>query len=526
MIRVLHIVQSITEGGGARTVMTTARSSMRSGQFQHAAISLSPASHAGLAIAEKTGLSVIDNPEPKQLQQELEQADIVQVNYWNFPRLHALLHSELLPPMRLLIWFHIAGDSPPQAITRSLVDFADVALTSNPHSLTLPALHGADLGNSIGMIYGPADFDRLRGLVSIPHTTFNVGYIGTVDFIKMHPHYVTMSAAVNVPNLRMIVCGRGGLNDDDLHSLRRQAYELHKSEQFDFRGYIEDICPVIGLFDIYGYPLCEDTYACSEANLQEVMFAGIPPVVFPYGGITHLVNNGETGLVVNTEYEYTQAIEYLYHHPEEIQRLGANARIHAQRYFGAENTGKQMNSIYETMMQKPKRKRRWATETLYQTYRQTHAAIHRPDSAAAEMFVDALGPSGTPYLISLYDRDLEKVLAAEKLVAASSCSVLMRSPVCGSVFHYRKWYPQDSYLRLWAGLLLWYQQRYQEAIEEFTQAIQLGFTHWRVYWYQAQVAEAMNDPEQAVKALEILFLHAPDFLPARQQLQQIKSLSA
>lgn len=47
--------------------------------------------------------------------------------------------------------------------------------------------------------------------------------------------------------------------------------------------------------------------------------------------------NNYTGLVAQSESEYTQAIEYLYHHPEERLRLGRNAKEYAQQLFGAEN---------------------------------------------------------------------------------------------------------------------------------------------------------------------------------------------
>jgi len=54
------------------------------------------------------------------------------------------------------------------------------------------------------------------------------------------------------------------------------------------------IKPVIETFDVYGYPLCADTYASGELNLQEVMYAGVPPVVFPYGGVKGLVEHDRT----------------------------------------------------------------------------------------------------------------------------------------------------------------------------------------------------------------------------------------
>lgn len=91
-----------------------------------------------------------------------------------------------------------------------------------------------------------------------------------------------------------------------------------------------------------GYPLCLDTYAASELNLQEAMFAGIPPVVFPHGGIQLLVKHNETGLVVHSNQEYRDAIAYLYNNPSERLRLGANAAEYSKRHFGARNNAPKM----------------------------------------------------------------------------------------------------------------------------------------------------------------------------------------
>ena len=94
----------------------------------------------------------------------------------------------------------------------------------------------------------------------------------------------------------------------------------------EIRGYVEDIRAALEEFDIFGYPLIEDTYATSEKALQEAMWAGIPPVVFAHGGVRCLVEHERTGLVVETEDEYARAIERLAGDPDLRRRLGDEAR--------------------------------------------------------------------------------------------------------------------------------------------------------------------------------------------------------
>ena len=110
---------------------------------------------------------------------------------------------------------------------------------------------------------------------------------------------------------------------------------------------MEDIRSVLESLDVYGYPLCPDTYAAAELNLQEAMFAGLPVVTFPHGGIGKLVQHGETGMLVNTPEEYAQAIEQLYQNPAERARLGAPTALgFAQRYWGAESAAREFQRSF------------------------------------------------------------------------------------------------------------------------------------------------------------------------------------
>lgn len=170
VIKVLHIIEGVTLGGGTRVVIVMAKNSSRLGYIQHRIVFLSPASSEGTALAKSAGIPVIDAPDDPSLQQEIEQADIVQVNYWNCPKLNALMRSEL-PFMRLLIWFHIVGDTPWQFITRILIDLADVALISRLYSLMLPVFKSIlddGRGHRLGLIYGRVDCDRVVGIASMP----------------------------------------------------------------------------------------------------------------------------------------------------------------------------------------------------------------------------------------------------------------------------------------------------------------------------------------------------------------------
>jgi glycosyltransferase involved in cell wall biosynthesis len=521
--KVLHIIHCLGNGGAARSTIATAKYSSELGSFEHIVMSLDPAKPDAMAMVKSAGITVINSPDSPTLIQAIENADIVQFHFWNNPQIYEFLRLEL-PPMRLVIWFHIAGDNPPQVITKELVGFADCAIACNPYSSELPVFQSLPTEirlSKTGMVYDAADFARLTDIKPQPHETFNVGYIGSVNFAKMHPNYVPMSSKINVPNIRFIVCG-----GDKQSYFKQQAGLIGTADRFEFRGFVENITSVLEILDVYGYPLCPDTYAAAELNLQEAMYAGIPPVVFPYGGIKRLVMDNYTGLVVNSELEYQQAVEYLYHYPEERARIGKNAQEYARQIFGAENAAKKINQIYENLLKQPKRDRQWGT--LY-GYPQIDQPVTLKDVtgeseniSGAELFIQALGETAPEFKISLTSDNVAELLSADQKIAQAS---MLLATGEGGISQYREYDEKDGYLRLWWALYLQEQGSYGKAVSELIAAIDLGCNHWRVVWYLAQAAVKINQISLAKKAVTDVLQAVPDFAEAKTLLEYIESIS-
>lgn len=493
-INILHIIQNLSLGGAARALIATAKYSSTLGDFNHTVLSLQPAQRAAVTLAEASG-RVIDAPDKATIMQQIQLADIVHFHFWNTPYIYNFLKSDF-PPMRLMIWLHIAGDHAPQVITKKLVEFADFILSCSPHTHSnqiLKRLPAEVRTRKTAMVYGATDFARLANHKKIPHESFNVGYIGSVNFVKMYPRYIEMNATINIPKLKFIVCGSG--NTDQLS---QKAKQLNAADRFDFRGHVEDIRSVTALFDIYGYPLCQDTYAAAELNIQDAMFAQIPCVVFPHGGIKRLVINNFTGLVVDSELEYKEAIEYLYHNSQERERLGRNAKEYAGQIFGAENAAKALNPIYLRLMNEPKRLRSWNTSTENDGYQSATVLLKEEESShllGAQAFIESLGDSAQQFATCMGASNIDQLYAADRDIAAST--PLLASENSGGIHHYLNYYQEDCYLRFWYGLILQNQNQHATALQEFKTAINRGFAHWRINWHMAQSAKQIGDLELA-----------------------------
>jgi glycosyltransferase involved in cell wall biosynthesis len=429
VIHLVHVIRKRNPGGSWRSLCAIARHLRELGPFRETAISLVPAGDAGgLAdLARAAGVRVLDAPDRATLERELGAADLVQVEWWNNPEIYELLRSEL-PPMRLCLFLHVAGDVPPNVVTPELVDFADFVLAGCRHAAATPALarlSPAERAARVAVVPAATDFARLDGFAPRPHAGFNVGYVGTVDFKKMHPDFVALCARVRVPEARFVVGGRG----EAVPVLARQAEALGLGDRFELRGYVEDVRSVFEILDVFGYPLGANPG--SELTLQDALYAGVPPVVFPLGGIRDAVVDGVNGVVVETPEGYAAAIERLHRHPEERARLGAAARAFATAHFGGANSAAKLLPIYRRLMERPKRRRRWPA---------------RPASPAVR-FVESLGAAaGEPFWASLAGADRERARAAEAEIARAH--PLLR----WGIGEYRSRYPDDPHLARWHRL--------------------------------------------------------------------------
>ncbi len=453
---VVHVIDQLRPGGPLQALISFSREPGSAATTRHRVISLLPPDARAVATAERAGLAIAPRPDPAVLQRELAAADIVQVHFWNNPTIHAWMTTEL-PAMRVLIWCHVNGQHGPHVLPRSLFAFGDLVAATSPASLELPAFLEAPAECRLAIPAG-ADFSRLAGVQPLSHDGLTVGYLGSLDFTKLHPEVIPLSAAVRVATARFHFCGDGG----DKPLLEQQARHHGISDRCCFTGHREDIAPLLAAFTVFGYPLRPHNTCTSELALQEAMHAGVPPVIFPHGGLDRLVRHGETGLVVTTLEEYPRAIEWLLQHPAERQRLGKQAAREARERFGGGPTAAGMAAAYERLLALPKRRR------------------HLPRATGAGGFLACLdGRDDSPFRASLAG-DEPAASAADRVIAGLG-------PVWRHVIlQYRVAYPSDPHLRLWSGLAL-AAERPALAASEFRACEQLGLAAGRISRHLAQL---------------------------------------
>ena len=375
--------------------------------------------------ARRLGVGLLVQPSIDAIEKAAADADVIVIHYWNHPLLLSALGRADLGSTRIVVWSKVLGLHCPQVLTAEIGDFADVLVVTTERS------RQSEAATTCGIVHtvpGIADMGRLENWRPVPHDGIHVGYLGLVSPVKMHPRFAEMCARVSDRSVSFVIVGSGG-GEQKLHA---RAVDLGLDGRFACTGYTDDVSSALGTFDIFGYPLSIDTYATSEKALQEAMWVGIPPVVFPHGGLVDLVEDDVTGIVVNDEDGYVAAIDMLVGNRSLRRRLGDEARRMARSRFDPYTLAANWASAIAVALAQPARSR----SPLY------------ANKTGAELFVAANGIEAGPFAQSVESG--AQRLHADVEIASSSPLVIGGD---GGIAHYRNVWPEDPVLDRWVRLV-------------------------------------------------------------------------
>lgn len=281
-------------------------------------------------------------------------SDIVQVEWWNHPRLYALLATASLPPLRLALWTHISGLNAP-LIPAGLPALADQTLFTSACSYAAPNLapvlaarpEGFAVANS-GFGFEPIFRPPVRG-------PLRCGYLGTLDFIKLHPQVFDIIDAAEVD---MLVSFFGHL--DPLGEVAVRAARMRHPQRVRFMGYASDPAAVLREMDLFLYLLTPGHYGTAENALVEAMSLGVVPLVWDNAAETSIVRDGDNGHVVDDADRCIALLEALHRVPAALSPFAARAAADMARTRTPQATLRTLSRVYERLMHMPRRPRDFA----------------------------------------------------------------------------------------------------------------------------------------------------------------------
>lgn len=457
---VLHVTPQLSLGGAGRSLISLVRASNQIGGFAHHVISLAKAHGEAVAELADAGAAVSPADTWPTL---IPRSDILQVHFWNDPELRRFL-SAALPERRLLLWAHVRGWTAPHLLTPDLIAQSSFVAVADPGTLELPGLEHHHREKRLAFIPPGVEPARLEGTRRVRSRRVRIGYLGSLDFAKLHRGFVSWCSEVRGP-VSFVVGGEGPSEA----ALRREVRVRGMEDRFRFLGFVRDVREFFGGIDILGHPLDPDSYAAAEIGVQEAMTLGIPPVVLRGAGGSFHVRNNETGLVAEDGPDYIRALEALVADAELRRRLGRAARVQAREHMTAAGCARRFHETYAQLLSVPKDKHQSSAGEL----------------TGAESFAASLGAWGPPFRKSL--RGGRGAAAADLTIAESPDNLI--NPRAGGLLHFRLAHPDDLHLRLWSGLVFEARGRFALAAPEYAAAAR-GLGDGRAERYLARVTAA------------------------------------
>jgi L-malate glycosyltransferase len=432
---ILDVLPRCIGGGPERSVIAMAEEARTLGvEHQRTMLVLDPpVTPVMLLQARRAGIDLVTRFDDQAFATMVAASDVVHLHFWNHPALYRLLRRVELPPARLLVTAHVSGTSPPQMITEEIGAFADHLIVTSTVSL---ATAGVAAAPAVDVL--PSIIDRSRLQVRQPRSARDpslvvVGYLGSLNEMKLHPRVVELCQRVSHPAVRFRFYGSGA----DPQQFLDRFHAAGLADRVEVYGPTEDIASALDDMDVFGYPLTSDTYATSDRTLQEAMWMGLPPVVLAGSGPSTLVSHGDNGLVMD-EAGYAAAIDRLAADGDHRRRLGERAQEYAREHFDPVAGARRLLAVIDRLCDQPRRSR---------------PVLPGSDESAAMGFLRTMGgideDATRPFAVSL-GVVAGDVHAAESAIARSSALLAQGE---GGIVHYRNEHPDDPHLRLWTALI-------------------------------------------------------------------------
>ncbi len=359
----------------------------------------------------------------------IEKSDIIIVHFWNYPLLFDFLINTDFPKCRMCFWAHVSGLNAPYVFSEKLVEFSDKFIFSSPISYESKEIKilSENLKQKLGHIWTTGNIDSYFDVKPIPHDTFNIGCIGTLDYSKLHPNFVDMCSKIDIPNVRFIMCGTGC----DAETIKVQVKQKGLEEKFIFTGVIKDIKPYLAIIDVFGYPLNPNHFGTCEQVLGEAVAAGVIPIVMKNPAEEYILFQSLVKFVCSSEEEYIHNMELLYRERSNKLNIVNFMKKHVTELYDSNKMIESWENVFNELMKQDKKSRYWTIKD-----NSTRTLGYR-------ILIESLGIYGN----ILENNQLDEI---KKLF---NSNLQWKSFSKGSPRQYLECFPDDTILKKWVELL-------------------------------------------------------------------------
>jgi len=349
-MRILHVTPHL--GGGVGKAHAALRSALPAEIEQTFVLLEAPRERRYANALEQGGARVVIAQSLDQVAQLAAAADIVQFEFWNHPRLFECLARCRFPAMRSVFWSHISGVQTPvippvlmqEAMrfvfsTEASLDTAAVACLSAPAKGNLKVINSG---------FGFAGPHRRRPARAGKSA---IAYLGTVDFVKMHPGFFEAVDRLAGDDIRVSVWG----DADPSGPVAARAQTMRHPERVILHGATADPQAALSAADIFFYPLQGDHYGTAENALVEAMSLGLVAVVLDNAAEMAIVRDRETGFVARSIAECVSLLQMLLVSPDLRDAISRNAAAAVAQERTPQRSAQDFMILWLGLLAKPAR---------------------------------------------------------------------------------------------------------------------------------------------------------------------------
>lgn len=435
-IEVLHITQQLSCGGAGKALETLVSAARRS---RHQVVSLLPATPPARRRLSSQGIRLLEQPGVPELNTCINQADVVQIHFWNTPELYGFMSLEHI--CRLVIWSHVEGSTAPHILIPELASYCQVLVhscsTTDPMAITIRPV-------------SPHRFEP-RTLPPGGKQPLVVGIFGSLHSSRMCMEAIDIFAMAACPDSRLLVVGQGDL----VSRWQRRACEFNLQERVEFKGFVSNVGRELSRMDVLLHLPKPGCSATADLALQEALMAGVVPVLLSGTPVIELVEHNVDGLIAMNLHQCVEHLQTLDSDRQLLGRLCTAAQTRVHQTFNPERCTSAFEQLYEQIHEYPRAPRRLQL---------------RGGNSGAQRFMASLGDAAAPFHIS-FERAAGWQEADQQIAASSSALV---GAGAGGILHWRGAYPNDQWLRYWAGLVFNAAGRSALAAAEFNAAAKTG----------------------------------------------------
>ena len=173
-----------------------------------------------------------------------------------------------------------------------------------------------------------------------------VGSVGSLYPVKGHRYLIEAAPSIlgRFPQTVFVIVGQGGLRGE----LEARAARLGVAANLRFLGHREDVRDLLSICDLFVLPSLSEGMPLA---LLEAMAAGLPAVATRVGGVTEVLEDRKTGLLVppGDSGALAAAIMTLMGNPPLVKELGEAARHEATTRFSLAGMVRAYEGVYSEL---------------------------------------------------------------------------------------------------------------------------------------------------------------------------------